>query len=162
MIPNLFALLDECQKNPDCPQDKACLSEECVDPCSSTSCGKNAQCRTDFHRAKCSCEQGLQGNPYVACIPVGCRSDSDCRDDESCDRRVQSCQPLCANNPCVPGAQCDARNHKEVCTCIPPLKGDGHVYCKKREIYRKEGFRGLLHKIVSFETYLPIGTFHWE
>ena len=130
----LPAILDECQKHPDCPLDKACISEECADPCSSTSCGKNAQCRTDFHRAKCLCQPGLQGNPYVACIPVGCRSDSDCNDNESCDRRTHSCQTLCTNNPCVPGAQCDARNHQELCTCIPPLKGDGHVYCEKREI----------------------------
>ena len=121
--------LDECQKNSDCPQDKACVSEHCVDPCIGATCGQGAVCDAIGHRAKCTCPRGLQGNPYVSCLPVGCRRDSDCQDREQCDVNSQKCKELCRGNRCAQGAECLARNHKETCTCIPPLEGDGYAFC---------------------------------
>ena len=124
---------DECKVNADCPQTKACVSQECVDPCLTTSCGTNAQCQVDFHTAKCVCRPGLQGNPYVKCLEVECRLDTDCGDRERCDRSIQECVPLCVDDPCALGATCEARNHKEYCTCNPPLQGDGYVSCTERK-----------------------------
>ena len=125
---------DECKVNADCPLTKACVSQECVDPCLTTSCGTNAQCQVDFHTAKCVCRPGLQGNPYVKCLEVECRLDTDCGDRERCDRSKQECAPLCVEDPCALGATCEARNHKEYCTCNPPLQGDGYVSCTERKI----------------------------
>ena len=127
-------LPDECRVNPDCPLTKACRSEECVDPCQTTSCGENADCQVDYHTPKCVCRQGLQGNPYVRCEKVQCTRDTDCHDSEKCDRLEQKCVPLCQGSPCARGAQCDARNHREQCTCTPPLQGDGYVVCTQRKI----------------------------
>ncbi len=128
-----FYLADECLTNDDCPFDKACLSQECIDPCLQTSCGQNALCSVEFHQSRCFCPQGLQGNPLVRCYEVGCRTDSDCRESEKCDFSSQTCTPLCQGSPCAEGARCEARNHQEFCECIPPRKGNGKIYCEKRK-----------------------------
>ena len=131
--------LDECQVDNDCPLDKACKSQECVDPCLTTICGTRAQCEVDFHTAICVCPPGLQGNPLVACIEAGCSSNSDCATTEKCDFVPGSgftrkeCQPLCRPGNCAQGAECSARDHREVCTCRYPLIGDGHVSCVERK-----------------------------
>ena len=114
--------------------DRACRSEHCIDPCRDQRCGTNAQCSVDYHQAKCSCANGLQGNPYVSCTPVGCREHSDCRDNERCDRLSQKCLPLCSPGPCAEGARCEARGHREVCTCRPPLQGDGYAFCTQCKV----------------------------
>jgi hypothetical protein len=129
----LSPLSVECKINQDCPDDKVCNSEECVDPCLTTTCGQNADCQASFHSSKCICRPGLQGNPYVKCIEVECRKDSDCGDKERCDKSKQECVPLCTGNPCAQGARCDARNHRETCTCNRPLQGDGYAYCTSRK-----------------------------
>jgi hypothetical protein len=121
----------ECQVNKDCPLDKTCLSEECVNPCIGISCGRNAECYAAFHMAKCRCSRGLQGNPYVNCVPVECRVDTDCSDNENCDRTSQKCTPLCRDRPCADGAICTAANHRETCQCSSPLQGDGFTFCAK-------------------------------
>jgi hypothetical protein len=110
-----------------------CLREECVDPCLTTVCGQYADCKSTFHSSKCTCRPGLQGNPYVKCIEVECRSDSDCGDKERCDRGIQECVPLCINNPCAQGARCESKNHRETCFCSLPLQGDGFAYCSRRK-----------------------------
>jgi hypothetical protein len=124
----------ECQHNNECPPDKACVAEECSNPCIGTQCGENALCHVDYHIAKCTCSKGLQGNPYVTCIPVGCRKDNDCSQTESCDRHYQVCSPLCTVKVCASGASCTPKDHKEICICNDPLRGDGYVYCQKRKI----------------------------
>ena len=135
-----FNILDECLVDNDCPLDKACKSQECVNPCLTTICGTRAHCEVDFHTAICVCPPGLQGNPLVACIEAGCSSNSDCATTEKCDFVPGSgftrkeCQPLCQPvNSCVQGAECSARDHREVCTCRYPLIGDGRVSCVERK-----------------------------
>jgi len=129
--------LDECQKDADCPLDKACVSQECVNPCLSTICGSNALCKVEFHRAACYCPPGLQGNPQVSCIEVKCSNHQDCATNQVCDyppgSQRKECLPLCQKNPCAPGAVCSASNHQERCECNPPLKGDGFVLCAERK-----------------------------
>lgn len=137
--PSNFNFLDECQVDNDCPLDKACKSQECVDPCLTTICGTRAQCEVDFHTAICVCPPGLQGNPLVACIEAGCSSNPDCATTEICDFVPGSgftrkeCQPLCRPGNCAQGAECSARDHREICTCRYPLIGDGHVSCVERK-----------------------------
>lgn len=126
-------LADECVTDSDCPLTKACVSQECIDPCLRTSCGQRAECNVEFHVAHCFCPPGLQGNPIVRCVEVGCLQDEDCDTREKCDYASQRCIPLCRGQPCAAGAECTARNHQEQCRCRPPLQGDGYAYCEERK-----------------------------
>lgn len=139
---------DECQTNDDCPLSKKCVRNECVDPCLTTSCGDRAECRVEYHTAVCYCPNTLQGNPLVQCINVGCRRHDDCNDDEQCDFKSQQCKPLCSPSPCAPGAQCDAKNHREHCSCISPLEGNGFVFCARRK--SREPHPGLPEHVVRY------------
>ena len=132
-------LLDECQIDRDCPLDKACKSQECVNPCLTTQCGSRAECEVDFHTAICVCPPGSQGNPLVACVEAGCSSNNECNTNEVCDFAPGSgfarkeCQALCHPGNCARGADCTAKNHKETCTCKFPLIGDGYAACLERK-----------------------------
>lgn len=125
--------------NSDCPLDKACKSNECVNPCLTTVCGSRARCEVDFHTAICVCPPGLQGNPLTACIEAGCSSHNDCATNEKCDFipgngfTRKECQPLCNPGNCAFGADCIARDHSETCTCRHPLIGDGYAACVERK-----------------------------
>jgi hypothetical protein len=132
--------LDECQVDKDCPLDKACKSQECVNPCFTTQCGSKAQCEVDFHTAICVCPPGLQGNPLVACIFAGCSGNNECATNEVCDFAPGSgftrkeCQALCNPGNCANGADCTAKDHRETCTCRYPLIGDGYAACLERKL----------------------------
>ena len=136
---NCILLLDECLVDRDCPLDKACKSQECVNPCLTTQCGSRAECEVDFHTAICVCPPGLQGNPLVACVEAGCSSNNECNTNEVCDFAPGSgfarkeCQALCHPGNCARGADCTAKNHKETCTCKFPLIGDGYAACLERK-----------------------------
>jgi len=64
-----------CQKHVDCPTTQVCSQHTCVDPCTTTPseggerlvCGGNARCIVIQHSPLCGCNEGLKGNPYVAC-----------------------------------------------------------------------------------------------
>lgn len=132
------SFLDECLQNNDCPLTKACVSKECVDPCLNTVCGSRALCKVEYHTPICYCPPGLQGNERVGCVEVKCTTNDDCATNEKCDYpkggQRKECIPLCTDARCVFGAICTAVNHKEECTCRPPLKGDGFVSCTERKI----------------------------
>lgn len=59
----------ECVLNSECPQNKACVNNKCVNPCAGV-CGANAECRVINHAPSCSCISGHVGNPLVACHPA--------------------------------------------------------------------------------------------
>ena len=125
--------VDECITDDDCPYDKKCKDKECKDPCLSILCGNRAECKAEYHKAVCFCPPGMQGNPLISCVEVGCTSNSDCSTNEKCDYIPSSsrkdCQPLCTQSPCAFGASCKAQNHRELCTCDYPLQGDGYISC---------------------------------
>lgn len=56
----------ECVLNNDCPRNKACVRNKCVDPCIGV-CGLNADCTVINHVPTCSCVQGFIGNAFVQC-----------------------------------------------------------------------------------------------
>ena len=58
----------ECTYNEDCPYEKACVRNKCVDPCIGV-CGENAECRVVNHNPICSCIQNYIGDPFVRCNP---------------------------------------------------------------------------------------------
>ena len=59
----------ECVLNTDCPRDKGCVNNRCVDPCPGT-CGINAVCRVSNHIPVCSCKESHTGDPYGSCRPI--------------------------------------------------------------------------------------------
>ncbi len=56
----------ECVLNSECPSDKACINQKCVDPCPGT-CGINAVCHVHNHFTICMCEEGFIGDPFTRC-----------------------------------------------------------------------------------------------
>lgn len=59
----------ECIVNTDCPRNKACINNKCVNPCPGT-CGLNAECLVNKHTPTCSCLPRFTGNPLQACHPI--------------------------------------------------------------------------------------------
>lgn len=57
----------ECQFNKDCPPDKNCASNKCVDPCPGL-CGVKALCQVQNHVPICICEPGYYGDPFSQCV----------------------------------------------------------------------------------------------
>ncbi|XP_061722876.1 uncharacterized protein LOC133529214 isoform X1 [Cydia pomonella] len=66
-----FALCDlpyKCEKNSNCPENLACESSECADPCLKyRTCGSEAHCVVEDYSAKCICNEGTAGDPYEKC-----------------------------------------------------------------------------------------------
>lgn len=56
----------ECVMNSECPRNRACINNKCVDPCPGT-CGLNALCSVVNHSPTCTCVPGYVGNPLSAC-----------------------------------------------------------------------------------------------
>ena len=56
----------ECMINSDCPRDKSCRNQKCIDPCAGA-CGYNAICRVVNHSPICSCNRGYSGDPFNQC-----------------------------------------------------------------------------------------------
>ena len=72
MIGNPPNCRPECVFNNDCPTDKACQSQNCVDPCPGL-CGSNAYCRVRNHIPICVCNKGFTGDPFVQCSRITSR-----------------------------------------------------------------------------------------
>ena len=137
MIGNFF--LVECNTNQDCPDNRECISNHCLDPCKHGQCGTGASCLAISHVATCSCPKGMQGNPYVKCVSIVCSLDSDCAATQRCHLASHQCEDVCLNSPCADHAECRGENHKPVCFCTSPFIGNGHVYCGLISEYLKTG-----------------------
>lgn len=56
----------ECLIHEECPSNRACVSQQCQDPCIGA-CGFNARCTTQNHKPVCTCMEGFGGDPYASC-----------------------------------------------------------------------------------------------
>ena len=56
----------ECVLNADCPRDRACVNQKCVDPCPGV-CGQNSHCKVRNHYLLCVCDRGFVGDPFTRC-----------------------------------------------------------------------------------------------
>lgn len=56
----------ECVLSSDCPSNRACQNQKCVDPCPGV-CGLNAICNTINHLPTCNCLSEYVGDPYRYC-----------------------------------------------------------------------------------------------
>lgn len=127
----------ECTEDSDCANDKACVNNRCQNPCASASCGQNAECRAQLHRAICICRDGFTGNAQHACVEIGCRSDSDCAPIHACVNR--ECVDPCSYTSCGLNALCRADgNHKARCYCPESFRGNPLIRCERPECTRDE------------------------
>lgn len=58
----------ECTTDNDCAGQLACMHGNCVNPCNSLPCGKNAYCEPENHAAWCRCAVGFIESPNGDCI----------------------------------------------------------------------------------------------
>jgi len=100
----------ECVINSDCPSNKACVRNKCVDPCPGT-CGQNADCQVVNHLPTCTCRPGFTGDPFQFCrvIPVY--------------QEPVEVKDVCNPSPCGPNSQCREINGQAVCSCLPTFIG---------------------------------------
>lgn len=100
----------ECLINQECPRDKACVKEKCVNPCID-SCGRNAKCNIVNHVPFCTCLEGFEGDAFIECsrIPIPMHKDP--------------CNP----SPCGINAQCTSSDGVARCNCIPPYIGNPYA-----------------------------------
>lgn len=98
----------ECVLNSECPRDKSCLRNKCLDPCPGR-CGQNAECDVVNHIPVCSCQQGFIGDPFVSCRIQPQRPD---------DKRDP-----CSPSPCGPNSQCRNVQDHAVCSCLQGYLG---------------------------------------
>lgn len=119
----------ECVTNSDCPKSRSCVNNKCRDPCSSGTCGINAECRVFSHSPTCSCLEGYTGNPSSSChiIPEIRKPYMQfsifllhsitsivnfihlARDEPITD--------VCSPSPCGPYSTCRTFNQHAVCSC---------------------------------------------
>ena len=118
----LFTYLAGCKSDDECPLTQACIQRECQDPCPYEQCGIKAFCTVNRHRAKCQCPPGHKGSPYVECRPYECLTDPECPTTLAC--RNEKCVDPC---DCAANADCEARNHRGICTCRPGYTGDPYI-----------------------------------
>ncbi|XP_026688067.1 neurogenic locus notch homolog protein 1-like, partial [Diaphorina citri] len=117
-LPNYFgsppACRPECTVNSDCPLNKACFNQKCVDPCPGT-CGQNANCKVQNHNPICNCKPGYTGDPRVYCNKIPPRPPP----QEDVPEPVNPCYP----SPCGPYSQCRDIGGSPSCSCLPNYIG---------------------------------------
>ena len=82
--------------------------------------------------------------PIEPDLVVGCSSDDECPDYNSC-RNKQCIDPCILDDPCAINAFCKVVGHEPECKCPEGFFGDPRVECKPRK--RQE-------KICSFESFV--------
>lgn len=126
----------ECTSDSECPNEKACINLQCLDPCALRgACGKNALCRVILHKSRCTCPQCYVGSPQTSCRPVpkcqsehppvkipiiDCRTDTDCPESLSCHDKTGDCRDPCltaGNYNCESNKRCQVRDHRPMCVC---------------------------------------------
>lgn len=102
----------ECVMSSECPHNKACINEKCIDPCIGN-CGTNAKCNVVNHTPFCSCLQGYEGDAFIGCSQI--------------IKPILMPKSPCVPSPCGENAQCQEHNGAARCSCIPPYIGNPYV-----------------------------------
>lgn len=111
----LLGCRPECVISPDCPSNKACMNNKCVDPCQN-SCGINARCQVVNHNPVCYCTPDQIGNPLVQCSMY--------RDPIVPAMPRNPCDP----SPCGPNSRCLLSPEGfAICSCLPEYRGSPPV-----------------------------------
>ena len=128
-----ITVLVGCRSDSDCSGQHSCVNHNCVPVCApdGSSCGHAAICYEANHRAVCECPPGLSGNPEVACVFLGCRSDAECPPKQACINS-ECANPCHERNPCKAPAECRVYNHRAICACPPGYVEDTPLTCKSK------------------------------
>lgn len=114
-------------QNSDCPFDRACANNKCVDPCVGI-CGQNAECAVINHISTCSCVKDYEGDPFTLCKRVQRESSFLCLFPERTlplkkksltsspylIARIKPCEP----SPCGPNSVCREFGEQASCSCL--------------------------------------------
>ncbi|RZF34371.1 hypothetical protein LSTR_LSTR008910 [Laodelphax striatellus] len=135
-----------CRSNSDCPEDRACINAQCINPCIyEHPCALRAECQVHNHLALCRCPLGSVGNPYVSCRPEPtpeCKVDGDCPPFFGCfnERCREPCNQV---QPCDRPAECQAVSSLPVrtmiCVCPSGYVSSGSGTCKATPPIEKIG-----------------------
>ena len=119
-----------CQSDPECEDRETCVEGNCINPCLiEDPCGNNAECYPQSHQANCRCREGYEGDPFVGCVVIGCRTDPECPTNKACENR-KCIDPCKINNPCAPtNSECLVQNHIAQCRCHIGFTGDPYREC---------------------------------
>lgn len=93
----------KCAETLDCPSNKQCINQNCVDPCVGR-CGVNSICTVEEHSPICNCAQGYTGDALVVCHQMS---------------KINPCLSL----PCGKNAECQISDDKYTCRCSPNYIG---------------------------------------
>lgn len=104
--------------------------DEPVNPCFTSPCGPNAECRSNGLSYTCHCFPDFIGDP-PNCRPE-CISNSDCANQLACVNR--HCKNPCESNICGLNAECHVVSHAAICVCIGNYVGDPFVQCSPPKI----------------------------
>lgn len=107
----LIGCRPECAINPDCPLDKSCFAQKCVNPCEGA-CGRGALCQVVNHSPVCFCPEDHTGDALVSCTPY-----------------IQPQPPIfdhqppvnpCDRSACGPNSRClVSPTGYAICSCLP-------------------------------------------
>lgn len=114
-----------CSSDQDCSDTESCVNRICRNPCN---CGDNAECFVRDHRPVCSCREGFDGNPYLSCRVLGCRTDTECESHQACING-NCISPCLLNNTCGSNAECYVERNRPLCRCLSGFEGDAYTYC---------------------------------
>ncbi|XP_066901573.1 neurogenic locus notch homolog protein 1-like, partial [Halyomorpha halys] len=103
----------ECVVSAECPSNKACMNQKCVDPCIGT-CGQNTICQVINHSPICSCKSSYTGDPFTRCYLMPKPSQP-----PSAPQYFNPCLP----SPCGPNSQCRNIGMTPSCSCLPEYTG---------------------------------------
>lgn len=126
----------ECVVSSECPLDKACVNQKCVDPCPGV-CGQNANCRVNNHSPICSCAPGYTGDPFSRCYPIPRKIENAPSPPSKTllMKYLQLAPPPpsppqqdvyrdpCNPSPCGANAQCRDVNGSPSCSCLATYVG---------------------------------------
>lgn len=97
--------------------------------CTTTTCGRGAQCRETYNSVECACLGGYSGNPYVECRDVDECNNNACGENAVCINTVGSydcrCKDGYAGNPFI---MC-ASLHGGICSDAKSCACDASVIC---------------------------------
>lgn len=115
-----------CTTDSDCPSSEACINRLCRNPCD---CGTHASCFVQNHRPVCSCQEGFEGNPNIACHTVGCRIDSECGSGKACING-NCINPCLIKDRCGVNAECFVYQNQAECRCLSGYRGNPNEFCR--------------------------------
>jgi len=122
----------ECTYDVDCPSDRMCFDQHCINPCTEqhdTPCASNAICSVRNHAATCRCPENFpMGDPNTYCerLPPPLFGEPECKIDVDCASRLACIREKCVDpcheiKPCSNSATCAVLDSVPVrtmtCTC---------------------------------------------